>query len=104
MVIVGLLAAIAIPQIGKFRERAYVTSLKNDARILVNEAEGVYTDTGSYPATQAILVANVALSTGNTVGAYSVAANDAGVNFTITNARTGKTLAVANSKLGNVTG
>ena len=97
MVIVGLLAAIAIPQIGKFRERAYVSSLKSDARMIINEAEGVYTDEGAYPSA----TPSVDLSHDNTVTWGTP--TEAGVNFTISNAKAGKTLTVTNNKLGAVT-
>ena len=98
MVIVGLLAAIAIPQIGKFRERAYVSGMKSDARILVNEAEGVYTDSQAYPADVAELTANVDLSHGNAVSAYT--SSEDGVSFTISNtAKTSKTVSVVDNVL-----
>ena len=49
MVIVGLLAAITIPQISKWREKAYVTGLKTDARTLALAIEASYVDAQMYP-------------------------------------------------------
>lgn len=42
MVIVGLLAAITVPQIAKWREKAYITALKTDARNIANAIEASY--------------------------------------------------------------
>ena len=51
MVIVGLLAAITVPQIAKWREKAYITALKTDARNIANAVEASYVDNQTYPAT-----------------------------------------------------
>lgn len=102
MVIVGLLAAIAIPQIGKFRERAYVSSLKSDARMIINEAEGVYTDTQAYPVDEAALIAEIELSPSNSIVENSYEADENGITFEITNSKANKTLAVEDNKLGAV--
>ena len=74
MVIVGLLAAITVPQIAKWREKAYITALKTDARNIGNAVEAFYVDDQDYPnATEfAALVAgaDVKLNPGNTVYGY----------------------------------
>ena len=49
MVIVGLLAAITVPQIAKWSEKEYVASLKSDANIIGNAVEAYYVDNQSYP-------------------------------------------------------
>jgi|SRR5882724_1020367 len=50
MIIIGILAAIAIPLFLNQRKNAYDASLKSDVRTIANELESVYTDTQSYPA------------------------------------------------------
>ena len=71
MVIVGLLAAITVPQIAKWREKAYITSLKTDARNVANAIEASFVDNQKYPANSAEFLAlvdsDVKLSDGNTV-------------------------------------
>ena len=49
MVIVGLLAAITVPQIAKWREKAYITAIKTDARNIANALEVYYVDHLTYP-------------------------------------------------------
>jgi type IV pilus assembly protein PilA len=39
VVIIGILAAIAIPKFSKTRERAYVSAMKSDLRNLANQQE-----------------------------------------------------------------
>ena len=39
IVIIGILAAIAIPKFGKTRERAYMNSIASDLRSLINQQE-----------------------------------------------------------------
>ncbi len=51
--IIGILAAIAIPQFGKYRERAAIGSLQSDMRSCLSEAVANYAAEGgtSYPCT-----------------------------------------------------
>ncbi len=51
--IIGILAAIAIPQFGKYRERAAIGALESDLRTCLSEAAGeLYTgDDDTYPCT-----------------------------------------------------
>ncbi len=44
--IIGILAAIAIPQFGKYRDRARVAALEADIRTCISEATVQYADTG----------------------------------------------------------
>ena len=49
MIIIGILAAIAIPVFLNQRKNAVDASVKSDLRTLANEAESIYTDTEAYP-------------------------------------------------------
>jgi type IV pilus assembly protein PilA len=93
MVIVGLLAAITVPQISKWREKAYITSMKTDARNVASAIEASYVDNQTYPATTSAVVGNttadlvtkldVKLSGGNTLTSYTGTGNTA-FSFVIT--------------------
>ena len=49
MIIIGILAAIAIPLFLNQRKNAVDASIKSDLRTLANEMESQYTDTQAYP-------------------------------------------------------
>ena len=44
--IIGILAAIAIPQFGQYRERAQISAIEGDLRTCLSEASAEYADTG----------------------------------------------------------
>ena len=46
--IIGILAAIAIPQFAAYRERAYISALESDAHTLANAQESYFVDWDSY--------------------------------------------------------
>jgi prepilin-type N-terminal cleavage/methylation domain-containing protein len=101
MIIIGILAAIAIPLFLSQRKNAVDASIKSDLRTLANEAESVYTDSQAYPAS--LTVANqvgqyqdatpanvgdpIRLSKGNT---FTYVVNTAGTAYCINGAQTGK--------------
>jgi len=90
IIIIGILAAIAIPVFLNQRKKAVDASIKSDLRTVANEEETYATDTQSYvaatsvagpPAAITITTGNaVNLSTGNTV---SVVLNTAGTAYCI---------------------
>lgn len=47
--IIGILAAIGIPQFANYRARAYNTQAIGDATVVMNEAGGYYAEYGEYP-------------------------------------------------------
>ena len=73
MIIIGILAAIAIPVFLNQRKKAVDTSIKSDLRTVANEMETAYTDNQQYPAgatgtdTVTIGTTAVKLTKGNTV-------------------------------------
>ncbi|MBA3344632.1 MAG: prepilin-type N-terminal cleavage/methylation domain-containing protein [Gemmatimonadales bacterium] len=87
VVIIGILAAIAIPKFANTKEKAVLASMKSDLRNLVTAEEGYFSDVQAYTKTAAAAqsATEVAFtpSTGNvlTIGA----ADAAGWNATITN-------------------
>ena len=58
VVIIGILAAIALPKFGNTKERAAIAAMKADLRNLATVQEAYYNDYNSYAATMASLQAN----------------------------------------------
>ncbi len=48
VVIIGILAAIAIPKFANTKEKAYIASMKSDLRNLINAEEGYFADFTTY--------------------------------------------------------
>lgn len=98
VVIIGILAAIAIPKFAATKERAYVASMKTDLRNLVTAEEGYAgnsggkylppTDSASVATLGAQLSAGNSMVTGSIVDASSTSAP--GWAATIQNSNTGK--------------
>ena len=55
MIIIGILAAIAIPVFLNQRKNAVDSSMKSDLRTIANELESYYTDQEAYPAAAAFV-------------------------------------------------
>ena len=51
VVIIGILAAIAIPKFANTKSKAYITAMKSDLRNLVTAEEAVFADSGHYTTT-----------------------------------------------------
>ena len=86
IIIIGILAAIAIPVFLNQRKKAVDASMKSDLRTVANEEETYFTDFQSYKAVAASTASmvigadTVTLSTGNTV---TVILNTAGTAYCI---------------------
>jgi type IV pilus assembly protein PilA len=82
MIIIGILAAIAIPVFLNQRKKAVDTSMKSDLRTVANEQETNFTDNQNYvavtssgtPPTIVVGSDTVRLSTGNTVATEMLSA------------------------------
>lgn len=66
VVIIGILAAIAIPKFANTKEKAYIGAMKSDLRNLATAEEAYYYDSAAYTATLA-LMNNFSPSTGVTL-------------------------------------
>ena len=55
VVIIGILAAIAIPKFGATKSKAYVASMKSDLKNLVTAEESYFSDWTTYTNTRANL-------------------------------------------------
>jgi prepilin-type N-terminal cleavage/methylation domain-containing protein len=90
VVIIGILAAIAIPKFANTKEKAYVASMKSDLRNLITAQEAYYSDnTNQYAQGTANLGTNYKPSTGITVVISGVTAT--GWQATATTSLTAKT-------------
>ncbi|HYC31054.1 MAG TPA: prepilin-type N-terminal cleavage/methylation domain-containing protein [Gemmatimonadales bacterium] len=90
VVIIGILAAIAIPKFANTKEKAVVASMKSDLRNLVTAQEGFFSDNQDYAATYGATQTNGAggqlaftPSSGNTITINYT--NAAGWSATVTN-------------------
>jgi prepilin-type N-terminal cleavage/methylation domain-containing protein len=80
VVIIGILAAIAIPKFANTKQKAYITAMKSDLRNLVTSEEAYFSDSSSYTTTIANLKFNsstgvssptVVLGTGTEAGGWA---------------------------------
>jgi type IV pilus assembly protein PilA len=96
VVIIGILAAIAIPKFANTKEKAYLASMKSDLRNLVTAEEAYFADSVKYAncvnSNGAGGCATFVPSTGNVLGAPTVGTD--GWNANITNVNTGKTCSI----------
>jgi len=84
VVIIGILAAIAIPKFSATREKAYFAAMKSDLKNLASQQEIYYSDAYAYSATPALLA--FTNSDGVTV---TIAASSSGWSGTATHAALG---------------
>ncbi len=90
VVIIGILAAIAIPKFATTKEKAYLATMKTDLRNLVTAQEGYFSDNQAYTtdtaaigfsASKNVSIASITLSTAGSAGWAAVA------NHTLTGAK-----------------
>src|SRR5438045_2982191 len=92
VVIIGILAAIAIPKFANTKEKAYLASMKSDLRNLVTAEEAYFADSVKYSATIGAGGVVFTQSTGNT--APSITTTSDGWNANIKNVNTTKTCSI----------
>lgn len=85
VVIIGILAAIAIPKFAATKQKAYTASMKTDLRNLVTAQEAYFSDNTTYTTavTSGALTSSFHPSAGNTIAV--AAATGTGWNATATN-------------------
>src|SRR2546429_3310629 len=95
VVIIGILAAIAIPKFANTKEKAYLASMKSDLRNLVTAEEAYFADSIKYTTTKTCTnpapAGSIAFceTTGNTLGALTTGTGtQAGWTATVTHAHT----------------
>ena len=92
VVIIGILAAIAIPKFANTKGKAYVTAMKSDLRNMVTAEEAYFSDSAKYTTDTTLM--KFSLSTGVTLGTITIGAGfwQASVNHS---ALAGATCAIA---------
>ncbi len=94
VVIIGILAAIAIPKFANTKEKAYVASMKSDLRNLVTAQEAYFSDNNStYASSISAMGTNYKASSGVTVTMGTV--TNTGWAATAAHASTAKTCAIS---------
>jgi len=68
VVIIGILAAIAIPKFANTKQKAYITAMKSDLRNLVTAEEAYFADSSKYTGT----VGNLKFQSTNSVSAPAI--------------------------------
>jgi type IV pilus assembly protein PilA len=103
VVIIGILAAIAIPKFASTKEKAYLASMKSDLRNGATAQEGYFADTQQYlsgtatnqpPAAAAPLVALGNFTPSSGVAITFTATAGTGWSAVATHSATGKTCAI----------
>ena len=92
VVIIGVLAAIAIPKFASTKEKAYIASMKSDLRNLITAEEAFYADSIKYTKTIGARGLKFTATTGNANPRIALTAN--GWTARISSANTKKTCAI----------
>src|SRR5258706_14315257 len=93
VVIIGILAAIAIPKFANTKEKAYIASMKSDLRNLITAQEAYFSDNNStYSSSIANMGTTYKSSSGVTVTMGTV--TNTGWGASATHASTAKTCAI----------
>ena len=83
VVIIGILAAIAIPKFAATKDKAKLASVKTDVRNMMTAEEAYFSDYATYGSlAQLVVASNFTLSSGNSGAAAGVAS---GFTITVTN-------------------
>jgi type IV pilus assembly protein PilA len=82
VVIIGILAAIAIPKFANTKQKAYIASMKTDLRNLVTAEEAYFADSVKYTSN---LGTAFAVTTGNVLGTITVTGDGWTADITNTN-------------------
>ncbi len=91
VVIIGILAAVAIPKFANTKDKAYIGNMKSDLKNLSSVQESFFSDSNTYATTAAIQKAP-----------YSFAASNSGVTTILTNSSTGWSATISNPAVKSV--
>ena len=83
VVIIGILAAIAIPKFADTKRKAYVTAMKSDLKNMVSAAEAYFSDNNTYanfPAPVGSAGVSITMGTANATGWTATATHSNAAN------------------------
>ena len=106
ILIIGILAAIALPNFLGQRSKAQDSSAKSDARNLVSQLESCYTDNNTYSGSGnggSCLSGNTGLSVGTAQGQVEVTAAAAQTYTVVGHSKSGGNFTISKDSVGNVT-
>ena len=106
ILIIGVLAAIALPNFLGQRSKAQDSSAKSDARNLVSHLESCYTDNNTYSGSGnggSCLSTNTGLSLGTAQGQVEVTAATSSTYTIVGHSKSGGDFTIAKDASGNVT-
>jgi len=106
ILIIGILAAIALPNFLGQRSKAQDSSAKSDARNLVSQLESCYTDNNTYSGTgngNSCLSGNTGLSIGSAQGQVEVTAAGTSTYTIVGHSKSGGDFTISKDASGNVT-
>ena len=110
VVIIGILAAIAIPKFAATKDKAKLASVKTDVRNSETAEEAYFSDFATYGTfSQLQSASNFSLSTGNTMSitaatnGYTVGASNSSISTGITSCKVQVAAGAASSVDGNIT-
>src|SRR6266480_975535 len=92
VVIIGILAAIAIPKFANTKEKAYLASMKSDLRNLITAEEAFFADSVKY--TTAIGVGGIQYATTSGVVGPTIQVTADGFTATVSHTTTTKTCSI----------
>lgn len=92
VVIIGILAAVAIPKFANTKDKAYIGNMKSDLKNLSSVEESFFSDSNKYGGTAQIKAAP-----------YSFVASNGGVTTITTNSATGWSATVTNASVRSIT-
>ncbi len=92
IVIIGILAAIAIPKFGNTKEKAYITAMKSDLKNLATSQEGYFSEAQLYSTSLADINYTPSTGVNITIGSASAAGWEASATH---DAVTGKTCTIS---------
>jgi type IV pilus assembly protein PilA len=93
IIVMGILAAIAIPKFANTKEKAYVAAMKSDLRNLVTAEEAYFTENRSYAQSVAFMGTGYRVNSGVTVQIGGVSAT--GWRATASHSATAKTCTIS---------
>ena len=106
ILIIGVLAAIALPNFLGQRSKAQDSSAKSDARNLVSQLESCYTDNNTYSGSGnggSCLSTNTGLSLGTAQGQVEVTAATSSTYTIVGHSKSGGDFTISKDASGNVT-